>query len=111
MDSLHRYVKNAKLDKDQHSGYTESHKDVQCLEVEGAENGQRRKRMWVGGREGRGKKNRNKKREYGNIKHVDTVESSHLTATLRHLLHTCDCLTIGHRQKFNRLVSLSLIAS
>lgn len=43
--SLHRYVKNAKLDKDQQSGYTESHKDVQCLEVEGAEGGQRRKRM------------------------------------------------------------------
>lgn len=43
--SLHRYVKNAKLDKDQQSGYTESHKDVQCLEVEGAEGGQRRKGM------------------------------------------------------------------
>lgn len=36
VDSLHRYVKNAKLDKDQNSGHTESHKDVQCLEVEGA---------------------------------------------------------------------------
>lgn len=33
VDSLHRYVKNAKLDKDQQSGYTESHKDVQCLKV------------------------------------------------------------------------------
>ncbi len=31
VDSLQRYVKNAKLDKDQHSGHTESHKDVQCL--------------------------------------------------------------------------------
>lgn len=30
--SLQRYVKNAKLDKDQRSGHTESHKDVQCLE-------------------------------------------------------------------------------
>lgn len=42
MDSQHRYVKNAKLDKDQRSGHTETcarthtHKDVQCLEVEGA---------------------------------------------------------------------------
>lgn len=34
VDSLQRYVKNAKLDKDQHSGHTESHKDVQCSEVE-----------------------------------------------------------------------------
>lgn len=32
VDSLQRYVKNAKLDKDQRSGHTESHKDVQCLE-------------------------------------------------------------------------------
>lgn len=45
MDPRQRYVKNAKLDKDQHSGHTESHKDVQCLEVEGAEGGWRRKRM------------------------------------------------------------------
>jgi len=30
-----RYVKNSELDKDQHTGRTESHKDVQCLEVEG----------------------------------------------------------------------------
>lgn len=35
--SLHRYVKNAKLDKGQRSGHTESHKDVQCLEAGGAE--------------------------------------------------------------------------
>lgn len=55
MDSLHRYVKNAKLDKDQHSSHTESHKDVQCLEVEGAEGGWRRKRTGGKGegREGR----------------------------------------------------------
>lgn len=33
VDSLQRYVKNAKLDKDQRSGHTESHKDVQCLEI------------------------------------------------------------------------------
>ena len=32
VDFPQRYVKNAKLDKDQHSGHTESHKDVQCLE-------------------------------------------------------------------------------
>lgn len=42
MDTAHRYVKNAKLDKDQLSGHTESHKDVQCLEMEGAEGEGRR---------------------------------------------------------------------
>lgn len=48
VDSLQRYVKNAKLDKDQCSGHTESHKDVQCLEIflrGGAEGGWTRKRM------------------------------------------------------------------
>lgn len=48
VDSLQRYVKNAKLDKDQRSGHTESHKDVQCLEFflrGGAEGGWTRKRM------------------------------------------------------------------
>lgn len=37
MDSLHRYVKNAKLDKEQLSGHTRPHKDVQCLEDVGVD--------------------------------------------------------------------------
>ena len=40
--------KECKLDKDQHSGHTESHKDVQCL---GAEGSRRAWRKGMGGRE------------------------------------------------------------